>query len=584
MSADDAPLLEDDRTPARGNNAPEFTVSELARSVRRTVEDNFGYVRVRGEIGGFRGRHSSGHAYFCLKDSDATIDAVVWRGSWAKLGVKPEEGMEVIASGRMTTFPKKSNYQIVVEQLEPAGLGALMKLLEERRQKLAAEGLFDEGRKRPLPSLPAVIGVVTSPTGAVIRDILHRVSDRFPSHVVVWPVRVQGETSGAEVAAAVTGFATYAGPRPDVIIVARGGGSIEDLWGFNDEALVRAVAASPIPVISAVGHETDWTLVDHVADHRAPTPTGAAERAVPVRAECLATLGDRARRLDIALASSVERRRSALRLMARALPAAGAVLEAPRQRLDMVSDRLAGALVSSTAIARQRYTATAARLSPQTARYPVVRAGERLAGVDGRLGRAVCRAACRGAERCRPARGTACARPGRPPGARREGGSLAAPGAARPCDGKRPRRRARPLECRAEASLRRLLRRGAAARLRARAPRRRYAGAGGGGRFRRGGAGAGVRGRPRRRGGGGGAPADGTGGAQTRPPLAQGGRRPGHAPVVLPSRGGVRIGHKTGPIRPVLRHPGRHDAAGIASRDIQGTRRGSRGAGAFTNP
>ncbi|WMS44746.1 exodeoxyribonuclease VII large subunit [Acuticoccus sp. MNP-M23] len=390
MSQPDTPLLDnDDGASARGSNAPEFSVSELARSVRRTVEDNFGYVRVRGEIGSFRGRHSSGHAYFSLKDADASIDAVVWRGAWSKLGVKPEEGMEVIASGRMTTFPKKSNYQIVVEQLEPAGLGALMKLLEERRQKLAAEGLFDEARKRPLPSLPPVIGVVTSPTGAVIRDILHRVADRFPSRVVVWPVRVQGETSGAEVAAAVEGFATYGGPRPDVIIVARGGGSIEDLWGFNDEVLVRAVAASPIPVISAVGHETDWTLIDHVADHRAPTPTGAAERAVPVRAECLATLGDRARRLDIALAGLVERRRSALRLMARALPAGGAVLEAPRQRLDMVSDRLAGALVRSAAIARQRYTATAARLSPQTARYPVARAGERLAATSGRLSRAV---------------------------------------------------------------------------------------------------------------------------------------------------------------------------------------------------
>ena len=256
--------------------------------------------RLVAEVGGHKRLFARGD----VRDAVAPIDGGgraergvlhLHRSAWQRLGVKPEEGLEVIASGRLTTFAKKSSYQIVVEQLEPAGGGALMKLLEERRKKLAAEGLFDEARKRPLPSLPAVIGVVTSPTGAVIRDILHRVADRFPSHVVVWPVRVQGETSGAEVAAAVTGFAEYAGPRPDVIIVARGGGSVEGLWGYNDEGLVRAVAASPIPVISAVGHETDWTLIDHVADHRAPTPTGAAEQAVPVRADCLATLADRSR-------------------------------------------------------------------------------------------------------------------------------------------------------------------------------------------------------------------------------------------------------------------------------------------------
>ena len=372
----------------RGSNAPEFTVSELARSVKNTVEDRFGQVRVRGEIGGFRGRHSSGHAYFSLKDQDATLDAVIWRGAWNRLGVKPEEGLEVIASGRLTTFPKKSSYQIVVDQLEPAGVGALMKLLEERRQRLAAEGLFDEARKRPLPLLPDVIGVITSPTGAVIRDILHRLADRFPSHVVVWPVRVQGETSGQEVTAAVKGFARYGGPRPDVIIIARGGGSVEDLWGYNDEALVRAVAESPIPIISAVGHETDWTLVDHAADHRAPTPTAAAERAVPVRADCLATLADRARRLDISFATGLHRRRDTLRLHARALPTASAIVQVPRQRLDLVSDRLSGALVQRAALARQRFTAAAARLSPQSARYPLERGRDRLAVLDRRLARA----------------------------------------------------------------------------------------------------------------------------------------------------------------------------------------------------
>ncbi|WP_108660503.1 exodeoxyribonuclease VII large subunit [Acuticoccus kandeliae] len=371
------------------SNAAEFTVSELSRAVKRTVEDGFGHVRVRGEISGFRGRHSSGHCYFSLKDAEANIDAVVWRGSYARLGVKPEEGLEVIASGRLTTFAKKSSYQLVVDQLEPAGIGALMKLLEERRKKLAAEGLFDEARKRALPSLPRVIGVVTSPTGAVIRDILHRVADRFPSHVVVWPVRVQGETSGAEVAAAVKGFAgDYGGPRPDVIIVARGGGSVEDLWGYNDEAVVRAVAASPIPVVSAVGHETDWTLIDHAADHRAPTPTGAAERVVPVRAECLATLADRSRRLDVAMATFLHKRGADLRLLARGLPVGPALLQTPRQRLDMSADKLAGALFKATAEARRRYLATASRLSPHTAARPIVQSRDTLTHTARRLSRA----------------------------------------------------------------------------------------------------------------------------------------------------------------------------------------------------
>ena len=281
-------------------NAAEYTVSEISGALKRTVEDAFGNVRVRGEISGYRGPHSSGHAYFCLKDDRARLDAVVWKTAMARLKFRPEEGMEVIATGRLTTYPGKSSYQIVIDNLEPAGAGALMALLEERKRRLAAEGLFEAGRKRRLPFMPKVIGVVTSPTGSVIRDIIHRIKDRFPLHVLVWPVRVQGETSGAEVAAAVNGFNALAGggpvPRPDVLIVARGGGSLEDLWGFNDEALARAVAASRIPVISAVGHETDWTLIDFVADMRAPTPTGAAEIAVPVKAELeanLASLGAR---------------------------------------------------------------------------------------------------------------------------------------------------------------------------------------------------------------------------------------------------------------------------------------------------
>lgn len=257
------------------SNLAEFSVSELSGSIKRTVENAFDHVRVRGEISGYRGPHSSGHAYFALKDDRARIDAVVWKGTFSRLRFRPEEGMEVIATGKVTTFPGSSKYQIVIESLEPAGAGALMALLEERRRKLAAEGLFDRERKRPLPFLPRVIGVVTSPTGAVIRDILHRISDRFPVHVVVWPVKVQGEGSGDEVAAAIRGFnGVEPGgpfPRPDVLIVARGGGSLEDLWSFNDEAVVRAAAESAIPLISAVGHETDWTLIDHAADVRAPT-------------------------------------------------------------------------------------------------------------------------------------------------------------------------------------------------------------------------------------------------------------------------------------------------------------------------
>jgi exodeoxyribonuclease VII large subunit len=271
------------------SNLAEYSVSELSGSIKRTVEQAFDQVRVRGEISGYRGPHSSGHAYFALKDDKARIDAVIWKGTMSRLKFRPEEGMEVIATGKVTTFPGSSKYQIVIETLEPAGAGALMALIEERKRKLGAEGLFDPARKRPLPYMPRVIGVVTSPTGAVIRDILHRISDRFPVHVIVWPVRVQGEGSGNEVAAAIDGFNAFApgGPiaRPDLLIVARGGGSLEDLWSFNDEAVVRAAANSQIPLISAVGHETDWTLIDYASDQRAPTPTGAAEMAVPVKAD-----------------------------------------------------------------------------------------------------------------------------------------------------------------------------------------------------------------------------------------------------------------------------------------------------------
>jgi exodeoxyribonuclease VII large subunit len=295
-------------------NVPEWTVSELAAALKRTVEDAYPYVRVRGEISGFRGPHSSGHAYFALKDESARIDAVVWRTAYSRMRVKPEEGLEVIAIGRLTTYPGRSTYQLVIEALEPSGLGALMALIEQRKKKLAAEGLFDEARKQLLPCLPDVIGVVTSPHGAVIRDILHRLADRFPRRVLVWPVRVQGDGAAEEIAAAIRGFNALpeAGriPRPDLLIVARGGGSLEDLWGFNDERVVRAVADSPVPIIVGVGHESDVTLCDFAADLRAPTPSAAAELATPDGTQLPTILGRfRERATTALLGRSVEQRR-----------------------------------------------------------------------------------------------------------------------------------------------------------------------------------------------------------------------------------------------------------------------------------
>jgi exodeoxyribonuclease VII large subunit len=354
-------------------NAAEFTVSEISGALKRLVEDSFGNVRVRGEISGYRGPHSSGHAYFSLKDDKARIEAVVWRGGMSKLKFQPEEGMEVIATGKLTTFPGSSKYQIVIEQMEPAGAGALMALLEERKRRLAAEGLFSDAAKQLIPYMPRVIGVVTSPTGAVIRDIIHRISDRFPLHVLLWPVRVQGETCGAEVAAAVNGFnaldpaldPALGLPRPDVIIVARGGGSLEDLWGFNDEIVVRAVAASDIPVISAVGHETDWTLIDYAADVRAPTPTGAAEMAVPVKAELEATLAALVARLSGGLSRFLETKRRSVTSAARALPSVDMLFALPRRRFDEAVTRLERGLSSGVELKRLRFSqGAAARLGP----------------------------------------------------------------------------------------------------------------------------------------------------------------------------------------------------------------------------
>jgi exodeoxyribonuclease VII large subunit len=351
-------------------NIVEWTISELSAVLRRTVEDAFGFVRVRGEVSGFRGAHSSGHCYFALKDEGAKIEAVVWKTSYARMKFKPQEGLEVIATGRLTTFPGQSKYQIVIETLEPAGIGALMALLEERKRKLTAEGLFEAARKQLLPFLPGVIGVVTSPTGAVIRDILHRLADRFPRHVLVWPVRVQGDGSAAEVAAAITGFNALPEhgpiPRPDLLIVARGGGSLEDLWSFNEEIVVRAAADSMIPLISAVGHETDVTLIDFASDKRAPTPTAAAEMAVPVRADLLVEIDSLARRTRACWQRGQESRRTELRAAMRALPGADELLALPRQRLDHAAARLPRALTANAQIHHTAYSRVAGRLTPQT--------------------------------------------------------------------------------------------------------------------------------------------------------------------------------------------------------------------------
>ena len=349
-------------------NTPEYTVTELGLALKWTVENAYGYVRVRGEISGFK-RAASGHLYLALKDAGAVIDGVMWKGGAAALRFRPEDGLEVVATGKLTTYPGRSKYQIVIERMEPAGAGALMALLEARKAKLAGEGLFETGRKRPLPYIPEVIGVVTSPTGAVIRDILHRLAERFPRRVLVWPVAVQGENAAAQVANAVAGFNALAAggaiPRPDLIIVARGGGSIEDLWAFNEEIVVRAVAASAIPVITAVGHETDTTLIDFAGDHRAPTPTAAAERAVPVLAELRLAAGALGLRLDRAAARGQALRRERAEALARRLPAPSALLGPRRQRSDDVAERLPRALRAAAAGWRGRFERSGLALRPR---------------------------------------------------------------------------------------------------------------------------------------------------------------------------------------------------------------------------
>ncbi len=359
-------LFED--TPAQQGNQPEYTVSELSGAVKRVIEGEFGLVRVRGEVGRVS-RPASGHLYFDLKDDRSVIAAISWKGQVARMQVRPEEGMEVVATGRMTTFPGQSKYQLIVEDVAPAGAGALMAMLEKRRAALAAEGLFDADRKKPIPYLPGVIGVVTSPSGAVIRDILHRLRDRFPRHVLIWPVAVQGQACAPEVAAAIRGFnAIEPGgpvPRPDLIIVARGGGSLEDLWGFNEEVVVRAAAASRIPLISAVGHETDTTLIDFAADRRAPTPTAAAEMAVPVRIELLAAVDGFGARAMRAVVAGVGLRGQRLRDLGRALPRAEALIQGPAQRLDLWAGRLGAGLGMAAAKKRRVFEARAGLVRPE---------------------------------------------------------------------------------------------------------------------------------------------------------------------------------------------------------------------------
>lgn len=376
------PLFDVTAAPKPARNLPEYTVSELSHALKRTVEGAYERVRVRGEVSKIT-RHSSGHIYFALKDADAVLDSVVWRSTVRRLRFLPEEGLEIIATGKLTTWEKSSKYQLVVDAIEPAGAGALMALLDQRKKTLAAEGLFDPARKKPLPFLPDVIGVITSPTGAVIRDILHRLADRFPRHVLLWPVKVQGEEAAAQIAAAIEGFnrLTPGGvvPRPDLLIVARGGGSIEDLWPFNEEIVVRAAAASAIPLISAIGHETDTTLIDFAADRRAPTPTAAAEMAVPVRRDLALRLSDIGNRLRSRLSRRLDECRTALIAAGRGLRHPGELIERAYERLGDLEDSLRRSLLMGVERRWRAYGDIAARLRPTQLQRDI---RDRSAGLD----------------------------------------------------------------------------------------------------------------------------------------------------------------------------------------------------------
>lgn len=378
---------------ARDNNPP-LSISELSFALKRTLEDRFGHVRLRGEISKVN-RHASGHVYLTLKDDKAAIDGVVWKGQVRGLGAQPEAGLEVIVTGKITSYPARSSYQIVIETMEPAGAGALLAQLERLKERLRDEGLFEPSRKKPLPAFPAVIGVITSPTGAVIRDILHRIAERWPCHVIVWPVVVQGDAACGQVSAAIRGFDALPAtggpiPRPDLLIVARGGGSVEDLWCFNDEGLARTVAEARIPIISAVGHETDTTLIDFVSDRRAPTPTGAAEMATPVLADLRYALSDLDRRLIHAGGRLIEDRRTRLRATARGLPARPEdLLALPQQRLDHVASRLGSGLQRNVALHERHLAVAAGRLTPGLLRARLERSQDRLRGAGDRLGAAL---------------------------------------------------------------------------------------------------------------------------------------------------------------------------------------------------
>jgi exodeoxyribonuclease VII large subunit len=374
--------------PPHDNNPPQ-SVSELSFALKRTLEDRFGHVRLRGEVSKVN-HHASGHVYLTLKDDKAAIDGVIWKGSVRGLGVRPETGLEVIVTGKITSYPARSSYQIVIESMEAAGAGALLAQLERLKVRLQGEGLFDPARKTAIPAFPATIGVITSPTGAVIRDILHRIAERWPCRVIVWPCVVQGDAAAAQVANAVRGFDALGAdgiiPRPDLLIVARGGGSVEDLWAFNDEALARAVASATIPIISAVGHETDTTLIDFVSDRRAPTPTGAAEIATPVLADLRFAVADLERRLDRAGGRLIEERRIRLRAVARGLPTRPEdLLALPQQRLDLASNRLSSGLQRNVSIHGQQLVSASARLGRHLLTQRLTRADERLVVADRRL-------------------------------------------------------------------------------------------------------------------------------------------------------------------------------------------------------
>jgi exodeoxyribonuclease VII large subunit len=379
-------------TADTGGNAQPYSVSELAFALKRTLENAYGFVRLRGELSKVT-HHSNGHVYLTLKDDRSAIDGVVWKGSVRNLSVRPEHGLEVIVTGKITTYPQGSRYQIVIETMEVAGVGALLAQLERLKQKLHAEGLFDSARKRPLPDMPAVVGVITSPTGAVIRDILHRIRDRWPCRVIVWPVVVQGDAAAAQVAAAIRGFNALSPggpvPRPDVLIVARGGGSVEDLWAFNDEALARTVAEGTIPLISAVGHETDTTLIDFVSDRRAPTPTGAAEIATPVLAELKALVSDLGARMHRCGGRVVEDRRARIEHADRALKRVPDLVRLAEQRFDIVSGRLGAGLAKNAAVHERDLVRVASRLSPLLLQRPQAVQKDRLSGLSGRLSKAL---------------------------------------------------------------------------------------------------------------------------------------------------------------------------------------------------